>query len=200
MPGEVASGFGEVLPGDGLGGGAGFGGQAGDGAVGLVERVERDFSFGDVDGAGETMEGEGEGVFFDLGFVEEAGDEDLFADEFFGAGANVATFADGDEACCTEQEHDQAEACDESNQNGPTCEVVAQGGPGGDGHGRVEGALVDEAITHGEADKFTDGMQIEFFHDATAMGFDGVDAEVERGGDLLVGLAFGDHLEDFALT
>ncbi len=102
MPGEVASGFGEVLPGDGLGRGAGFGGQAGDGAVGLVERVQRDFSFGDVDGAGETVEGESEGVFFDLGFVEEAGDKDLFADEFFGAGANVATFADGDEACGAE--------------------------------------------------------------------------------------------------
>ena len=138
MPGEVTSGFGEILPWDGLGGGAGFDGEAGDGAVGLVEGIERDFAFGDVDGAGETMEGEGEGVFFDLGLMEETGDEDLFAHQFFGTGANVATFADGDEASGTEQEHDQAEAGDEGDQNGPTCEVVAQGGPGGDGHGTVE--------------------------------------------------------------
>ena len=43
-------------------------------------------------------------------------------------------------------------------------------------------------------------MEIEFFHDAAAVGFDGVDAEIEGGGDLLVGFAFGDHLEDFALA
>lgn len=198
--GEVASGFGEILPGDGLGCGTGFRGEAGDGAVRLVEGIERDLSFCDVDSAGETVEGEGEGIFFDLGFVEESGNEDLFAHEFFGAGADVATFANGDEASGTEQKHDQAEAGDEGNQNGPTCEVVAPGGPGGDGHGTVEGALVDETVAHGEADEFTDGVQIEFLHDATAVGFDGVDAEIEGGGDLLVGFAFGDHLEDFALA
>lgn len=200
MLGEEAGGIGQISPGNGLGGGSGFGGQTCNGLIGLFECFEREFSFGDIDSAGESMEGEGEGVLFDLGFMEEACDEDLVTDEFFGAGANGAAFADGDEACGTKQEHDQAEACDESDQHCPTCEVVAPSRPGGDGHGMGEGALVDEAVAHGEADEFADGMEVEFFHDAAAVGFDGVDAEVKRRGDLFVGLAFSDHLKDLSLT
>ncbi len=43
-------------------------------------------------------------------------------------------------------------------------------------------------------------MEVELFHDTAAVGFDGIDAEVEGVGDLFVGLAEGDHGEDFAFA
>ena len=43
-------------------------------------------------------------------------------------------------------------------------------------------------------------VQIQLFHDAAAMGFYGVDAQVQRGGDFLIGFSFGDHLQHLALA
>ena len=39
-------------------------------------------------------------------------------------------------------------------------------------------------------------MEFEFLHDVHAVSGDGIDAAVEGGGDLLVGVAFGEELED----
>lgn len=43
-------------------------------------------------------------------------------------------------------------------------------------------------------------MEVEFFHDVLAVFFDGFDADAESGGDLFVGQALGDELEDFGFA
>src|SRR5579875_295393 len=43
-------------------------------------------------------------------------------------------------------------------------------------------------------------MQIEFFHDLAAMRVHRIHAEIQPGGDLFVGLAFGDQLQHLALA
>ena len=66
------------------------------------------------------------------------------------------------------------------------------------GHG--EDDLGDDASADGEENEFGDAAQIEFFHDVGAMSFDGVDAEIQEVGDIFIGFAFGDELEDFAFA
>ena len=60
--------------------------------------------------------------------------------------------------------------------------------------------LGDDAPADGEENEFGNAAQIELFHDVGAMGFDGVDAEIQKVGDVFVGFAFGDELEDFAFA
>ena len=52
--------------------------------------------------------------------------------------------------------------------------------------------LIDQPFANGEANQLAGRVEIQLFHNAAAMGVDGVDAEVEQGRDVLVGLAFGD--------
>ena len=57
-------------------------------------------------------------------------------------------------------------------------------------------------------DLFLDGVlhelglvvDIELAHQVELVGFDGLDAQVEVGGDFLDGPALGEHLEDFAFA
>ena len=43
-------------------------------------------------------------------------------------------------------------------------------------------------------------MQVQLLHYATPMGLDGVDTQLQRGGDFFVRLALGDPPQDFALA
>ena len=54
----------------------------------------------------------------------------------------------------------------------------------------------DEAPADSAEDEFGGAMEGEFFHDAGAVGFDGVEAQGELGGDFLVAVAFGEELVD----
>jgi len=54
----------------------------------------------------------------------------------------------------------------------------------------------NKATADGAEDEFGGAMEGEFFHDAGAVGFDGVEAEGELGGDFLVAVAFGEELVD----
>jgi hypothetical protein len=49
-------------------------------------------------------------------------------------------------------------------------------------------------------DEFGDGVEIELEHDIGAMGFGRVDTDTEEGGDFLIGLAFGEKLENLAFA
>lgn len=55
-------------------------------------------------------------------------------------------------------------------------------------------------VADGVVDQFGEGVEVEFEHDIGAMGFGRVDADAEKIGDFLVGLAFGEELEDFAFA
>ena len=59
---------------------------------------------------------------------------------------------------------------------------------------------MDDVIADGVHDQFGEGVEVEFEHDVGAVGFGGVDADVEEVGDFLVAFAFGEELEDFALA
>jgi len=59
---------------------------------------------------------------------------------------------------------------------------------------------LDDVVADGVEDELGEGVEIEFEHDVGAVGFGGVDADVEEIGDFLVGLAFGEELEDFAFA
>ena len=48
--------------------------------------------------------------------------------------------------------------------------------------------------------EFGERMEIEFEHDVGAMSLGGIHTDAEEGGNLLVGSAFGEELEDFAFT
>jgi hypothetical protein len=62
---------------------------------------------------------------------------------------------------------------------------------------RVE---LDDADFDGVFDEFGDVVEAEFFHDVGAVGLDGLDADVEAFGDLVVLEALGEELEDFAFA
>ena len=49
-------------------------------------------------------------------------------------------------------------------------------------------------------DKLGQGVEIKFEHNVGTMGFRSVNADMEEGGDFLVGFAFGEKLEDFAFA
>ena len=53
---------------------------------------------------------------------------------------------------------------------------------------------VDQPIAHRKAHQFPNAVQTELFHDSGAMPVHRIDTEIERGGDLFVGFAFGDGL------
>ena len=69
-------------------------------------------------------------------------------------------------------------------------------GRGGRG-GETDGGL-DDAFGDGVPGETSDVMNVQLVHDLLAVLFDGLDADVEFGGNLFVGLAFGDKLKDFA--
>ena len=69
-----------------------------------------------------------------------------------------------------------------------------------EGGKKGEGSGFDEIVADGVVDELGEGMEIELEHDVGAMGFRGVDADVEEGGDLLVRFALGKKLQDFAFA
>src|SRR6266446_1320958 len=60
--------------------------------------------------------------------------------------------------------------------------------------------LLHDPFTDGEADDLGGVVEVELLHDVLAVTLDGVDAEREDAGDLFVGLALGDELQDLALA
>ena len=59
---------------------------------------------------------------------------------------------------------------------------------------------MDDFVADGVHDEVGEGAEVEFEHDVGTMNFGGVDADIEDRGDLLIGFAFGDELEDFAFA
>lgn len=51
---------------------------------------------------------------------------------------------------------------------------------------------MDYTFADGVEDEFGGGMEAELFENVATMSFDGIGADVERGGGFLVGLAFGE--------
>ncbi len=49
---------------------------------------------------------------------------------------------------------------------------------------------LDYQVADGIADQFAEGVEIEFDHEAGAVGFDGPGAEVEGKGDLFIAVPF----------
>jgi len=62
------------------------------------------------------------------------------------------------------------------------------------------GSGLDDVVADGVEDELGEGVEIEFEHDVGAVGFGGVDADVEEVGDFLVAFAFGEELEDFTFA
>src|ERR1017187_3865002 len=60
--------------------------------------------------------------------------------------------------------------------------------------------LIHQPIAHRKSHQFVDTVQVQLLHDAAAVGVHRIDTEVEDDGNLFVGLAFGQHLQDFALA
>src|SRR6266566_4074957 len=58
----------------------------------------------------------------------------------------------------------------------------------------------DDALGDGIARQARDVVDAQPVHESLAMSLDGLDAEAQLGGDLLVGFAFGDQLQDFGLA
>jgi len=52
----------------------------------------------------------------------------------------------------------------------------------------------------GKGDKFRQGLDLHFLHHPLAMGLDGAFGCAQSAGDLLVGLAANDKVEDFPLA
>jgi hypothetical protein len=59
---------------------------------------------------------------------------------------------------------------------------------------------LDDFVADGVHNEVGEGMKAELEHDIGAVGFGGVDADVEERGDFLVALAFGEKLENFAFA
>ena len=59
---------------------------------------------------------------------------------------------------------------------------------------------MDDFVANGIHDEVGKGAEVEFDHDVGAVNLGGVDADVEEGGDFLIGFAFGKELQDFALA
>jgi hypothetical protein len=57
-----------------------------------------------------------------------------------------------------------------------------------------------DVIAHGVQHELGSRSQIELVHHRSAVGFYGLDADVEHVGDLLVDLALGDELDDLAFA
>ena len=58
----------------------------------------------------------------------------------------------------------------------------------------------DQTGPHRIADQAGNMANAEPVHKLTAMGFDGLGAEMQEAGNLLGGMPFGNQLEDFALA
>src|ERR1039458_7495406 len=56
--------------------------------------------------------------------------------------------------------------------------------------------LGNDALADGVENQLGDSAQVQLLHDVGAVGFDGIDAEIEQGGDFLARLALGDELQD----
>jgi len=63
-----------------------------------------------------------------------------------------------------------------------------------------KGSGGDDVVADGVQDEFGEGVEIELEHDVGAVGFGGVNADTEDGGDFLVALAFSEELKDFAFA
>ena len=70
--------------------------------------------------------------------------------------------------------------------------------PGGD-LGRLSGSRRN-ADAFGKGHKFRQGPNLHFLHHPVAMGLDGTFGTAQRAGDLLVGVAANDKVEDFPLA
>lgn len=62
------------------------------------------------------------------------------------------------------------------------------------------GGSPHESAADGAQHEFGDAVEFELFHDARAVGFDGVDTDAETGGDLLTSESFGEEVIDMALA
>ena len=60
---------------------------------------------------------------------------------------------------------------------------------------RLVNAVTYKPVLHGEARNFADIMQIKLFHKAGAVGVDGLDRQVQLGGDVFVAVALGNEFE-----
>src|SRR5215469_6726059 len=58
---------------------------------------------------------------------------------------------------------------------------------------------VDQAVPHRKTNELVDTVEIQLFHNPAAMRIHGVDAEIQDAGNLLIGLALGEHLQHLAL-
>src|SRR5882724_12994647 len=58
----------------------------------------------------------------------------------------------------------------------------------------------DDALGDGIAGEAGDVVDAQPVHEPLAMSLDGLDADAQFGGDLLVGFTFGDQLQDFRLA
>ena len=63
------------------------------------------------------------------------------------------------------------------------------------GAGRRGGVVTYKPVLHGEARNFADIMQIKLFHKAGAVGIDGLDRQVQLGGDVFVAVALGNEFQ-----
>src|SRR5262249_50799142 len=58
----------------------------------------------------------------------------------------------------------------------------------------------EQSATDGVFDELSAAVQVELVHDVSAVGVNGLGANREPFGDLVVGVAFGDELQDLALA
>ena len=61
------------------------------------------------------------------------------------------------------------------------------------------GFQLDQSVTDGVANQSGDVVDVESLHQLRAVRFDRLDAQVQGVRDLLGGIAFGDHLQNFAV-
>src|SRR3990172_5837680 len=94
----------------------------------------------------------------------------------------------------------------------PTPTNVEFGKPGGtpnaEGNRRLKNSafriwssvgVFEQAVLEGVADEFGPALEAQLFHEARLVGFDGLDADAEAVGDLLVGVAVGEEPQNFSL-
>lgn len=85
----------------------------------------------------------------------------------------------------------------------PSPDAGRGGRPSGE---RVEsgGGKFPELGNHALADRvqnqFWHAVEVQFLHQVATVGFDGVEADLERCGHFLIAFALGDKLPDFALA
>lgn len=70
--------------------------------------------------------------------------------------------------------------------------------------GRERGGKFPELGNHALADRvqnqFWHAVEVQFLNQVATVGFDGVQADLERCGHFLIAFALGDELQDFALA